>query len=151
MNNMNNNATPSSIPISIPQAPTDLRLPAPTYHRTCIPRVPGDVGGEGSWVPTGSIGEFQAKEVYGDNNVATMATPAVDQVKVDKVEELEETISEHEDEIAPNFDLSGEIARGRHVPLKRVFCVWPETQIRRGLIFDKGRWIESRGKWLKEV
>ncbi|KAH6894846.1 hypothetical protein BKA70DRAFT_1439329 [Coprinopsis sp. MPI-PUGE-AT-0042] len=134
----------------------------------------GDAGREGGRVPPGSVGSFKPEEAYGDN-----ATPAVDRVKVDKMEELGallallaghknvndqlandleaserpmvstdelekvekenkalyQTISEHKHDIAAQttkinelkqavFDLSGEIARGRHVPPKtHIFCM----------------------------
>ncbi|KAH6879726.1 hypothetical protein BKA70DRAFT_1391416 [Coprinopsis sp. MPI-PUGE-AT-0042] len=41
-------------------------------------------------VPSGAVASFKAEEAYGDN-----ATPAVDQVKVDKMEELEALLAEY--------------------------------------------------------
>ncbi|KAH6894805.1 spindle assembly checkpoint component Mad1 [Coprinopsis sp. MPI-PUGE-AT-0042] len=214
--NNNSNSTPSSVPIFITQALTDLRLThaqlleehgATTaslrqrtaelvslesqnaQHQKLIQALEAEVRAAKEELRRKDskvmlverevgylqalLASFKAEEAYGENKDAT---PAVDQVKLDKMDQLEallaeyknvndqlandlealegpmvsteelekveqekkalrQTISEYEQEIASQatkideleqalFDLSGEIAGGRHVPPKtRVLCM----------------------------
>ncbi|KAH6894876.1 spindle assembly checkpoint component Mad1 [Coprinopsis sp. MPI-PUGE-AT-0042] len=214
--NNNSNSTPSSVPIFITQALTDLRLThaqlleehgATTaslrqrtaelislesqnaQHQKLIQALEAEVRAAKEELRRKDskvmlverevgylqalLASFKAEEAYGENKDAT---PAVDQVKLNKMDQLEallaeyknvndqlandlealegpmvsteelekveqekkalrQTISEYEQEIASQatkideleqalFDLSGEIAGGRHVPPKtRVLCM----------------------------